>query len=192
MNKLSYLFYTLIALKSLMLRCFRYSINIPKTIRYILTLPSKITMHATSFSINLDIIKTVITINPIPEKTATIEDILCFTTSVSFSAFIFGYFKLIIIPRIADIAGKIIDDIRSRSISINDNLNLMNRMILPNNIHGTMMAKALKTLEQIILNGVIGKLFNMLKVFPSSEIIELVIDVINDVAHIKINAITGR
>ena len=39
--------------------------------------------------------KNILPINiPIPENTPIIELILCFTTSVSLEAFIFGYFKL--------------------------------------------------------------------------------------------------
>ena len=129
--------------------------------------------------------------NIIPKNTAIDELMLCFTTSVSFSAFIFGYFRLINIPIVSDTSGNTIDAISIIIISKILKLNLINTIISPINMNGIIIITAVITLESRIVNGFTGKLFKILKDFPSNDIMELVIDDINDVKHTNPNSITA-
>ena len=67
-------------------------------------------------SSNLNNKNTDIPAKTIPINTLIAELILCFTTSVSFCASIFGNFKFIIIPIVADIKGNNTDAIMIKSI----------------------------------------------------------------------------
>ena len=57
-------------------------------------------------------------------------------------------------------------------------MNLTKTIISPIIIKGIIINIAAKIFDCIILDGFIGKLFNILNDLPSNEIIELVIDVI--------------
>ena len=142
-------------------------------------------------SIPLTIKRIVIPVNNIPVNTAIAELILCFTTSVSFSASIFGYFKFTIIPIVSETNGNIIDEIKIINTSIILKLNLINIIISPTTKTGTIIITAVNTLEIIILNEDTGKLFSILNDFPSNEIIELVIEDISDEKQTNPNKITG-
>ena len=133
----------------------------------------------------------VIPIIPIPINTLIDELKLCFTTSVSFLASIFGYFKFMIIPIVSDISGSKIDDINISIIFIILNLNFINIIMSPINMNGNINNIAAFTFDFIISYGFTGKLFNILNVFPSRDIIELVIEVIKLVKHMKANSMTG-
>ena len=75
-------------------------------------------------------------------------------------------------------------------ILIKSNLNLIKIIKSPINIQGIIIKTAARTLELIIVYGFTGKLFNMLKDFPSNEIIELVIEDISDEKQTNPNKIT--
>ena len=121
-----------------------------------------------------------------------VELILCLTISVSFVASNLGYFKLAYIPINSDNNGKIIEEINSRIILVNLNLNFIKMIKSPISIHGSIITKAANTLYMIISIGLIGKLFNILIDLDSKDIIELVIDVINDVNVIIPNVTIGK
>ena len=127
----------------------------------------------------------------IPINTDSMELMLCFTTSVSFFASILGYFKLIIIPIVSDISGSRIDVISISAISNILNLNFINIKISPIRIQGIIIRTAVNIFAFTILIDFIGKLFKILNVFPSSDIIELVIDVIKLVKQMNPNSSVG-
>ncbi len=133
----------------------------------------------------------VIPIIPIPINTLIDELKLCFTTSVSFLASIFGYFKFMIIPIVSDISGSKIDDINISIIFTKSNLNFINIIMSPINMNGNINDRAAFTFDFMISYGFIGKLFNMLNDFPSRDVIELVIYVIKLVKQMNPNIMTG-
>ena len=80
---------------------------------------------------------------------------LCFTTSVSFLASILGYFKFIIIPIVSAIKGNKIDASNIKKILNKSNLNLIKIIISPTNIQGSIIKRAVNTLDFTILYGFI-------------------------------------
>ena len=134
----------------------------------------------------------VIAVKPIPINTDTKELKLCFTISVSLVASSLGYFKFTIIPIVSDTIGNMIEAITiSKTIS---KLNEKNVKIImsPIKIQGIIIVIADITLYNIISFALRGKLFKMLNVFPSSEIMELVIDVIKEVKQTAPNKANGK
>ena len=158
----------------------KYAINIK--------LSTKLTLF---LLIVLNMITREISIIAMPLVTEINELILCLITSVSFKAFIFGNFKLTRIPIVSDIIGNNIDDTNIINVSNILKLNLINIIMSPTNINGTINKTAVNTLEYIIFCGLTGKLFSILNDFPSSDIMELVIDVIKLQKIIKLNTTTG-
>ena len=63
----------------------------------------------------------------------------------------------------------------------------MKTIMSPIIINGIIIISAVNTFDNIILNGLIGKLFKILNDFPSNEIIELVIDDNSDLIDILDN-----
>ena len=102
-----------------------------------------------------------------------------------------GYFRFIIIPIVSDTSGNIIDAINIIIPCINVQPNLAIIIISPISINGIIIIIAVSTLDCIIVYGFKGKVFNTSKLFPSNEIIELVIEVINDAATINTNRASG-
>ena len=64
-------------------------------------------------------------------------------------------------------------------------------IVFPIKMQGTIINIDVNTFDFIIVYGFIGRLFNILNDLPSSDIIELVIEVIKLAKHIKPNNITG-
>ena len=116
-----------------------------------------------------------------PINTETVELMLCLTTSVSDVASILGYFKFIKIPTNAVNVGIIIDASKINTISNIGALNTAKKIISHIKITGIDIILLVNTLASNIFSGDTGRLFVMLKLFPSSEIIEDVIDVIHDI-----------
>lgn len=117
----------------------------------------------------------------IPINTDKPELILCFTTSVSDVASILGYFKFIKIPTNAVNVGIIIDANNIKIISIIATLNAIKKITSHTKITGVDIILLVKTLANNTFSGFTGKLFVMLKLFPSNEIIDDVIDVIHEI-----------
>ena len=113
-----------------------------------------------------------------PNKTDIIELMLCLTTSVSDVKFIFGYFRLIIKPRHDDINGaiKLIKKIAKKSNIFT--LKFIINIKLQINIIGIMIKQLNIILAAIDFSILIGKLLEILKLFPYSEIDDDVIEVI--------------
>ena len=117
----------------------------------------------------------------IPINTDIIELMLCLTTSVSDVASILGYFKFINNPKIAVKVGIIIEATKINNMSIIFTLKTIKKIMSLIKITGIDIILLVKTLANNIFLGATGKLFVILKLFPSNEIIEDVIDVIHDV-----------
>ena len=116
---------------------------------------------------------------PIPINTDIIELILCFTTSVSLEAFLFGYFKLIISPIVAD-NNIIIKLITNINIIYNKlGLNFIKNISSDIKMNGNSMINGYIILDFNISFSDTGRLFVILIVFPSSEIHDDVIEVID-------------
>ena len=111
-----------------------------------------------------------------PPIIATIELVLCFTTSASEDAFIFGNFKLVISPNTAEIEGAIKQVRNNAIISSKDTLNWLQKMMLQITITGTVIKSLIKTLAIKNFSTFTGKLLDIAKLLPSREIDEEVID----------------
>lgn len=117
-------------------------------------------------------------------NTETIELILCFTTSVSLEAFNLGYFKFIISPSTAWNAIVTIDIRIIKIASCRVGLNFMKNIISLIIINGSSIINGNIIFDFIIVDIFIGKLFVILIVFPSSDIDDDVIDVIDIIIRI--------
>ena len=126
-----------------------------------------------------------------PVNTETIELVLCLTTSVSFSASNLGYFRFIIIPIMHDINDRTIAIAINNNASIIDIWNLIININVPIIIAGNIITKLAYTLDIIIFLGSIGNDLSILIFFPSNDINELVIDVVNVPNRIIASAIEG-
>jgi hypothetical protein len=135
----------------------------------------------------LKIIITLMIRKIIPIMTDTNELILCFTTSVLFSASNFGYFKLIMIPIKCDTKGISTDNINNNIDSMMLILNLIINTIVPIINTGVVIIKLEYTFDINIVLTLTGNDFNILMLLPSKLITELVIDVIKAVTVIKIS-----
>ena len=110
---------------------------------------------------------------------------LCLTTSVSDVASILGYFRFIKSPINAVNVGIMIDASKINTISIIATLNATKKIISHIKITGIDIILLVNTLANNIFSGVTGRLFVMLKLLPSNEIIEDVRDVIHDTKTTK-------
>ena len=81
-------------------------------------------------------------------------------------------------PSVSETKGSKIDASKIKIIFIISNSNLIKIIKSPIKMHGSIINKADKTFAFTMLKGFIGKLLSIVKVFPSKDIIELVIDVI--------------
>ena len=121
---------------------------------------------------------------PNPINTDSVELILCFTTSVSLEAFNLGYFKFIISPSTAWNA-IVTSDIRIIKIaSCRVGLNFMKNIISLIIINGSSIINGNIIFDFIIVDIFIGKLLAIFIVFPSSDIDDDVIDVIDIIIRI--------
>ena len=117
-------------------------------------------------------------------NTEMIELILCFTTSVSLEAFNLGYFRFIISP---STAWNVIvtNDVKIiRIVSVMIWLNFMKKIISLNIMNGSSIMNGNIIFDFIIVDVFIGRLFVILIVFPSSDIDDDVIDVIDIIISI--------
>ena len=137
-----------------------------------------------SILFNLSMIKIRMIDIPSPENTDRVALILCFTTSVSLEAFNLGYFRFIISPSTAwnAIVTKDVKIIRIVSVMIG--LNFMKKIISLNIMNGSSIMNGNIIFDFIIVDVFIGRLFVILIVFPSSDIDDDVIDVIDIIISI--------
>ena len=115
---------------------------------------------------------------PSPKNTDRVALILCFTTSVSLEAFNLGYFRFIISPSTAWNA-IVTSDVKIIKISsCMVGVNFMKKIISLSMMNGNII------FDFIIVDVFIGRLFVILIVFPSSDIDDDVIDVIDIISRI--------
>ena len=137
-----------------------------------------------SILFNLSMIKIKMIDIPSPENTDRVALILCFTTSVSLEAFNLGYFRFIISP---STAWNVIvtNDVKIiRIVSVMIGLNFMKKIISLNIMNGSSIMNGNIIFDFIIVDVFIGRLFVILIVFPSSDIDDDVIDVIDIIISI--------
>ena len=137
-----------------------------------------------SILFNLSMIKIRMIDIPSPENTDRVALILCFTTSVSLEAFNLGYFRFIISP---STAWNVIvtNDVKIiRIVSVMIGLNFMKKIISLNIMNGSSIMNGNIIFDFIIVDVFIGRLFVILIVFPSSDIDDDVIDVIDIIISI--------
>lgn len=137
-----------------------------------------------SILFNLSMIKIRMIDIPSPENTDRVALILCFTTSVSLEAFNLGYFRFIISPSTAWNA-IVTNDVKIiRIVSVMIGLNFMKKIISLNIMNGSSIMNGNIIFDFIIVDVFIGRLFVILIVFPSSDIDDDVIDVIDIIISI--------
>lgn len=137
-----------------------------------------------SILFNLSMIKIRMIDIPSPENTDRVALILCFTTSVSLEAFNLGYFRFIISPSTAWNA-IVTNDVKIiRIVSVMVGLNFMKKIISLNIMNGSSIMNGNIIFDFIIVDVFIGRLFVILIVFPSSDIDDDVIDVIDIIISI--------
>lgn len=116
---------------------------------------------------------------PSPKNTDRVALILCFTTSVSLEAFNLGYFRFIISPS-TDWNAIVTSDVRIiRIVSCMVGVNFMKKIISLSIMNGSSIMNGNIIFDFIIVDVFIGRLFVILIVFPSSDIDDDVIDVID-------------
>ena len=123
----------------------------------------------------------IIVAKSIPDKVEIIEHALCFTTSVSLDAFIFGYFKFTINPKTATNIGRIIDIKNELMISINENLNEHAAIMSPIIKNGIVIRMLFNILDFSIVLVLTGNDFSILILEPSNDMLDEVIEVRHDV-----------
>ena len=127
----------------------------------------------------------IIVAKSIPDKVEIIELALCFITSVSLDAFIFGYFKFTINPKTATNIGRIIDIKNELVISINENLNEHAAIMSPIIKNGIVIRMLFNILDFSIVLVLTGNDFSILILEPSNDMLDEVIEVRHDVNIIR-------
>lgn len=121
-----------------------------------------------------------------PMKTETTAETLCLTTSMSEAALSLGYLRLVNSPTKAAKVGKMIEARRRERICRIDTGKAQQKMRSQTRKIGTEMRLLMRILASRIWRGVTGRLLVMLKLLPSSEISEEVIDVMQAVKIIRL------
>ena len=127
----------------------------------------------------------IIVAKTIPDKVEIIELALCFITSVSLDAFIFGYFKFTINPKTATNIGSIIDINNELIISMNENLNEYIAIALPIIRKGIVIKMLFNILDFSIVLVLTGNDLSILILEPSKDILDEVIEVRHEVKIIS-------
>ena len=127
----------------------------------------------------------IIVAKTIPDKVEIIELALCFITSVSLDASIFGYFKFTINPKTATNIGSIIDINNELIISMNENLNEYIAIALPIIRKGIVIKMLFNILDFSIVLVLTGNDLSILILEPSKDILDEVIEVRHEVKIIS-------